>query len=54
MKKLFFIVSFIIFVSCSKSKNMDAVYVNLGAEPKTIDPALNITLQGSNLCYAFI
>ena len=47
MKKLFFIVSFIIFVSCSKSKNTDAVYVNLGAEPKTIDPALNITLQGS-------
>ena len=47
MKKLFFIVSFIIFVSCSKNKNTDAVYVNLGAEPKTIDPALNITLQGS-------
>ncbi len=47
MKKLFFIVSFIIFVSCSKSKYTDAVYVNLGAEPKTIDPALNITLQGS-------
>jgi len=46
MKKLF-IIFFIIFVSCSKSKNIDAIYVNLGAEPKTIDPALNITLQGS-------
>ena len=50
MKKIFFILSIIfiiVCVSCSNDKNVDAIYVNLGAEPKTIDPALNITLQGS-------
>ena len=51
MKKYFylvFIISVFIF-SCSNKSNIEdnAVYVNLGAEPKTIDPALNITLQGS-------
>ena len=50
MKKIFFIlsiISIIVCVSCSNDKIVDAIYVNLGAEPKTIDPALNITLQGS-------
>ena len=50
MKKFYLIlIVFIIVISCSNNKSIDdnTVYVNLGAEPKTIDPALNITLQGS-------
>ena len=51
MKKFYLIIIiFTIFISCSKnniSNSNGTIYVNLGSEPKTIDPALNITLQGS-------
>ena len=50
MKKFYLILTaFMILISCSNKQSIDdnTVYVNLGAEPKTIDPALNITLQGS-------
>ena len=50
MKKFYFILILVfLFISCSSKKNIDdnTIYVNLGGEPKTIDPALNITLQGS-------
>lgn len=42
------IISFFIF-SCSsnKSSNDNAIYVNVGPEPKTIDPSLNSSLDGN-------
>ncbi|MEI0594019.1 peptide ABC transporter substrate-binding protein [Brachyspira pilosicoli] len=51
MKKYIIILTalFLSILSCTNKKTIDenTIYVNLGAEPKTIDPALNITLQGS-------
>ena len=49
IKKLIttFIILTIISCSSSKEKNNNSIYINLGTEPKSIDPALNITLQGS-------
>ncbi|WP_157152946.1 peptide ABC transporter substrate-binding protein [Brachyspira murdochii] len=51
MKKFYLIIFILaLFISCSKdniSQKNSTIYVNLGSEPKTIDPALNITLQGS-------
>lgn len=35
-------------ISCGGSKkNEGAIYINVGPEPKTIDPALNSTVDGS-------
>ncbi|WP_300366295.1 peptide ABC transporter substrate-binding protein [Brachyspira sp.] len=52
MKKILLItLSFILmifFVSCKgKTSDEGAIYINVGPEPKTIDPALNSTVDGS-------
>lgn len=36
-----------IFVSCGENKSADGIYINVGSEPKTIDPTLNSAVDGS-------
>ncbi len=49
MRKFFLAVFFVlIIVSSSFSESGEIVY-NLGADPKTIDPALNQALDGANV-----
>lgn len=48
MKKiLLFIITIIFILSSCKSKIEDAIYINVGSEPKTIDPTLNSAVDGS-------
>ena len=52
MKKIMFMIlsvsMIMLLVSCGGNKaEKGAIYINVGPEPKTIDPALNLTVDGS-------
>ena len=44
---LFIFTSLLLFVSCGVNSREEAIYINVGPEPKTIDPTLNSAVDGS-------
>ena len=44
---LFIFASLLLFISCGVNAREEAIYINVGPEPKTIDPTLNSAVDGS-------